>query len=104
LIRIAIHKDNARHDSAKWMRRMIRSLPALGAISLALILFHPLRTPGQNPTGAARGTVQDSSGARIASARIEIHLLAAALTRDALADNRGEFRIDLLPSGQYKIT
>ena len=83
---------------------MIRSLPALGSVCLAVILLCPLGTAGQNATGALRGTVQDSSGARITSARIEIHLLAAALTRDAVADSRGEFRFDLLPSGPYKIT
>jgi hypothetical protein len=86
------------------MRWMIRSLPALGRVSLAVILLCPLGTAGQNATGALRGTVQDSSGARIASAHIEIYLLAAALTRDAVADSRGEFRLDLLPSGPYEIT
>jgi hypothetical protein len=86
------------------MRWMIRSLPALGSVSLAFVLLCPLGAVGQNATGALRGTIQDSSGARITSAHIEIHLFAAALTRDAVADSRGEFRFDLLPSGPYEIT
>jgi outer membrane receptor protein involved in Fe transport len=103
LIVIAFLKDNARHDSAMWMRQMRRSLPALVLVSVALILSQPCRTFGQNPTGTLRGTVEDSSGARIPSAKIEVRALDLALLREAVADDRGEFRIDLLPPDSYRV-
>jgi hypothetical protein len=86
-----------------WMRQMIRSLPALVAVSLGLILFQPGRALAQNPTGTLRGAVQDSSGARIASAKIEIRALGSSLVRTTAADDRGEFRFDLLPPGPYEV-
>jgi outer membrane receptor protein involved in Fe transport len=82
---------------------MRRSLPALVLVSVALILSQPCRTFGQNPTGTLRGTVEDSSGARIPSAKIEVRALDLALLREAVADDRGEFRIDLLPPDSYRV-
>ncbi|MGH9747147.1 MAG: TonB-dependent receptor domain-containing protein, partial [Candidatus Acidiferrales bacterium] len=82
---------------------MIRSLPALVVLSIALVLLQPFRTLAQNPTGALRGAVQDSSGARIASARIEVRAAAPSLVRTAVADDRGEFRFDALPPGPYQV-
>ena len=83
---------------------MRRSLPALIIVSLCFIVFEPHRAQGQNPTGSLRGTVEDSSGARIASATIEVRALGPALLREATADDRGEFRIDQLPADSYGVT
>jgi hypothetical protein len=41
LIVLAAVQDNARHDSANWMRRMIRSLPAAASVLSVAALFHP---------------------------------------------------------------
>jgi hypothetical protein len=76
-----------------WMRLMRRSLPAFILVSLARILSQPYPTLAQNPTGSLRGTVEDSSGARIASATIEVRGLRTALARNTVADDRGEFRV-----------
>ncbi|HTP43060.1 MAG TPA: carboxypeptidase regulatory-like domain-containing protein [Candidatus Acidoferrum sp.] len=86
------------------MRQVIRSLPALVALSLVLILFQPFRAAGQNPTGAVRGSVEDSSGARVAGARVAIRGLTGLSAREVTADERGEFRVDFLPSDSYRVT
>jgi len=57
----------------------------------------------QNVSGVLRGTVQDSGGARLASARIAIHLLSASQSRTAACDDRGEFRIDGLAPGSWEV-
>jgi hypothetical protein len=63
-----------------------------------------LLTFGQTSTGSLRGVVQDSSGARLAHARVVARAQGAAFEREATTDDRGEFRLlDLLP-GDYRLT
>ena len=59
---------------------------------------------GQNPRGALRGAVQDATGARIPSAKIVVQAATASLRREARSEDRGEFRIDDLPAGEYHIS
>jgi len=40
----------------------------------------------------------------VAAARIEVRAIGRSLVRDAAADQRGEFRFDLLPPGEYEVT
>ncbi len=40
----------------------------------------------------------------MAAARIEVRAIGRSLVRDAAADQRGEFRFDLLPPGEYEVT
>ncbi len=68
----------------------------------ALLLTAPLFA--QNPRGSLRGTVQDDTGARIASARIVAQLAGSSARREASSEDRGEFRLDDLPAGYYHIT
>ncbi|HXX17233.1 MAG TPA: TonB-dependent receptor [Candidatus Eremiobacteraceae bacterium] len=58
----------------------------------------------QNPRGTLRGTVEDVSGARVAGAKIVVNDAAVSVTREAQADNRGEFQIEELPTGTYVLT
>jgi hypothetical protein len=58
----------------------------------------------QNPRGSLRGTVQDSSGARVADARIDVSAPGSAIIREATSEDRGEFRLDDLFPGNYRIT
>jgi outer membrane receptor protein involved in Fe transport len=86
-----------------WMRLMRGSLPAVLIAFLAAVLFLAHRTLGQNPTGTLRGTVEDSSGARVPSATITVEARGLAFSRAAEADDRGEFRVDVLPPGPYRV-
>jgi len=58
----------------------------------------------QNPRGSLRGTVQDASGARIAHARIEVSPIGSVLAREATTEERGEFLLDDLLPGNYRVS
>ena len=57
----------------------------------------------QNPNGALRGEVQDQSGARVSAAQIVLTSSGASLSREATANDRGEFRIEGLLPGTYHV-
>src|ERR1700734_2801465 len=73
-------------------------LAAAGAALLASVL------QAQNPRGSLRGTVQDATGARVASAQIVLQSVGSSLRREARSEDRGEFRLDDLLPGAYRIT
>jgi hypothetical protein len=76
-------------------------------IAFALTLFALLLTANlhaQNPNGALRGEVQDASGARVAGARVAVEAAGSSFTRAATTDDRGEFRIEGLRPGSYRVT
>jgi len=58
----------------------------------------------QNPRGTLWGTVEDSSGARVAAAAITLTNPGFSVARQTQSDNRGEFRIEELPPGEYRVT
>ncbi len=75
--------------------------------AFALTLFVVLLTASlhaQNPRGSLRGTVQDAGGARVVSARIVAQLSGSSLQRDAISEDRGEFRLEDLLPGSYHVT
>ena len=68
---------------------------------LPLILFSG--ATAQSPRGTLRGAVLDTSGARVAGAKIVVQSSDSSLRREAETEDRGEFRIDDLPAGKYHI-
>ncbi len=81
-----------------------RSNQAYCAILTVLCLFWPLRATAQNPLGALRGTVVDSSGSRVPSATVAVKNPETSLSRHNRADARGDFRLEELPPGNYVLT
>jgi hypothetical protein len=76
-------------------------------IIFALLLFAALPTTllhAQNQRGSLRGTVQDASGARVVSARILAQLSGSSVRRESASDGRGEFLLDGLQPGSYRVT
>ncbi|HWY23004.1 MAG TPA: carboxypeptidase regulatory-like domain-containing protein [Candidatus Acidoferrum sp.] len=76
-------------------------------IGVALTLFALLlmgNLYAQNSRGSLRGTVQDATGARVSSARIVAQLSGSSVQREATSEDRGEFRIDDLLPGNYRIS
>ena len=71
-------------------------------IALLVLLTLPLQA--QNPRGSLRGTVQDTTGARVPSAGIVAHSVDSAAEREATSEDRGEFRLDDLAPGTYTVT
>jgi len=83
------------------------SRPCLLNFLLNLALFFFLLTApvhAQNPRGSLRGTVQDATGARISSAEIVVQLSSSSVQREASSEDRGEFRLDDLFPGKYRVT
>ena len=69
---------------------------------LAIIFLAPL-SRSQNFRGSIVGTVQDPTGARIPAAKIYVQALEATLKRQASSGEEGNFRIDDLPPGAYRV-
>ena len=67
-------------------------------------LVCPAPLSAQNSNGALRGEVQDLSGARVAGAQLAVQSAGSSVTREATADSRGEFRIEGLLPGAYRVT
>ncbi|MGC2527170.1 MAG: carboxypeptidase regulatory-like domain-containing protein [Candidatus Acidiferrum sp.] len=70
---------------------------------LILLLFLPFDSFAQNPRGALRGTVQDSTGGRISSAKVVVQAPDSSLQRQAATGPDGDFRIDDLFPGTYHV-
>jgi hypothetical protein len=68
----------------------------------ALILLSQLQA--QNPHGSLRGTVKDATGARVSTAKIVAQLSGSSQQREAASEDRGEFRLDDLLPGNYRVT
>ena len=88
------------------MRRSARALPTLRIVVICSVLAVAFsgRALAQNPRGSVRGTVEDSSGAVVPSARVAILAQASSVSREVFSDARGEFRVDDLLPANYKVT
>ena len=75
---------------------------AMMAAVTALLLAGLLQA--QNSRGSLRGAVQDTTRARIPGAKIILQLAAGSAEREAKTEDRGEFRIDDLLPGRYRVT
>ena len=75
----------------------------LGIFLLSMLAL-TVATVAQNPRGALRGTVVDATGARVPSAQVTVEDQNSSLRREAVTEDRGEFRVDDLPPGNYRLT
>jgi hypothetical protein len=83
----------------------MKTTPHSFALSLTLVLlFLAAALHAQNSHGSLRGTVQDATGARIVSAQIVAQLSGSSVQREAVSEERGEFFIDDLLPGNYRVT
>ncbi len=57
----------------------------------------------QNSNAALRGEVQDATAARVIGARVVVRALGSSISRSAITDRRGNFRIDGLLPGHYQV-
>lgn len=58
----------------------------------------------QTPGGSLRGAVEDGRGARIPSASVAVRINPSGITRTVTSGTQGNFRIDDLTPGMYRIT
>ncbi len=73
-------------------------------VLLISILASCASTLAQNPRGSLRGAILDASAARVPAAQVIVEAVDSSLRREAETEDRGEFRIDDLPPGQYRLT
>lgn len=84
------------------LRRItVRCRVALTLIPILVFLPSALRC--QNPLGALRGIVQDTSAGRVAGAKVVVRASESSLQREVAADAGGEFRVEDLPPGLYRV-
>jgi Carboxypeptidase regulatory-like domain len=57
----------------------------------------------QQVTGSILGSVQDAQGAVVVGAQVTARNTDTGLARTALSNDRGEYRIDFLPPGNYEL-
>src|SRR5271168_737858 len=63
-----------------------------------------LKGSAQTVTGAVRGTITDPSGAIVSGASVTAINTASALTTETKTNGAGEYSINFLQIGQYKVT
>jgi hypothetical protein len=73
------------------------------AILVAVVCLVATWSNAQTTGGSLRGVVEDSQGARIASAEISVRLNASSLVRTVRCDDQGNFRMDDLTPGTYRV-
>lgn len=73
---------------------------AFALLSSPLLLS---QVQAQSPRGSLRGSVQDVTGARIPKATVVAQSSDSSLRREADSEDRGEFRIDDLLPGRYRV-
>ena len=74
------------------------------ATLLSALCLYAVCLQAQNSRGSLRGVVQDASGARVPSAKIVVQASGSSIRREAVSEDRGEFRLDDLLPGAYHIT
>src|ERR1700733_11629726 len=72
-------------------------------VFLLMFVFVPLLSRAQNQNGSLRGEVQDAIAARVAGARGVVRSNGSSMTREATANERGEFRMEGLLPGSYRV-
>ena len=78
------------------LKKLIVAVVSVGALLPPLL--------AQNPRGSLRGAVQDTTGARVPSAKIVVESEDSSIRREATSEDRGEFRLDELIPGAYRVT
>ena len=73
------------------------------ALLLCTLCLLSISALGQDPRGDLRGIVQDTTGARVAAAKLTLHATESPVERQTTTNPRGEFRIDGLLPGSYTV-
>ena len=75
----------------------------LARAATVVFLVFPIFVGAQNPRGSLQGEVQDTTGARVNAATVVVSDPQIAAQRTAQTNSQGEFRIDDLAPGNYRI-
>src|SRR5216684_8623177 len=86
-----------------FMSWLVRQVRTIGCLCVLLYCAGALVAPAQEFRGALRGLVQDARGGRVPAAKIVVQTAESSLGREASSDTRGEFRLDDLLPGAYRL-
>src|SRR6266403_1435654 len=86
-----------------FMSWLVRQVRKVGCLCVLLYCGGALVAPAQEFRGALRGVVQDARGGRVPAAKIVVQAAESSLRREASSDTRGEFRLDDLLPGAYRL-
>ena len=89
-------------EEVKERKRWLRSCACI--VMCNILLGTTITALAQSTFGSIRGTAQDESGAVIPGATVTVHSLDESFNRQATTDNEGQFVIENLKAGHYKLT
>lgn len=81
----------------------VSSFPSIFLLSISVLLISTVVVGQDSATGALRGTVTDSGGARVRQATIAVVNTATGTLDKAMSDGQGRFALELLPPGDYSL-
>jgi carboxypeptidase family protein/TonB-dependent receptor-like protein len=73
-------------------------------LALVVALFMPVLLNAQAINGTILGTIQDQQGGAIGKAEISVKSLDTGAIRKATSADNGEYRVALIPAGNYEVT
>ncbi len=76
---------------------------SLSTLLIAPWFFYSGIAFGQTVGASIQGTVTDESGATVANAKVEVRNVATGLTQTTATNANGNYRMPLLPSGDYEV-
>ncbi len=96
------HSDFRANLSTNEEFNLVKQVRRIG-VGAMLILFFAAALSAQETTATLRGTVSDSSGARVPSASITAVQAETGFTRVGVTDSNGDYLLVLLPIGHYRL-
>ena len=78
-------------------------MAALVSAVVLVILSFPMQTWAQATSGAVVGSVLDATGAAVPNAQVTATNIATGVKKTAKSNPQGEYRLDNLQIGNYKI-
>jgi hypothetical protein len=89
--------------SASMGMKMRRLRASLFGGAIALLLLCGIATTAQTFRGTILGTVTDSSGAAVSSAKVTVKNIDTGLTREVTTGDDGSYSVPELPIGNYSV-
>jgi hypothetical protein len=89
-------------EEVKERKRWLGSCACI--VMCNILLGTTITALAQSTFGSIRGTAQDESGAVIPGATVTVHSLDESFNRQVTTDNEGQFVIENLKAGHYKLT
>ena len=89
---------------ASGTSRLLQQIPLRGTLlSLACLFLFTILSFGQGVSGRLQGAIQDSTGALIPGAKINVSNQDTGVVNKLTSDSHGEYIANLLPPGNYKV-